>query len=79
VKWECFQSGGVTRKPSGAGCHVIMIGIGSKTGFLSSTKCFIGQNSNKNPDDHTEINGENFISKNGSRRFLRRFQIKLLS
>jgi len=60
VKCACDLSGGVTGKPSGAGRRVIMIGIGSKDGFLNATKCFIGQKNNKNPDYHTEMNGEHF-------------------
>jgi transposase len=54
-----FCEGGVSGKPSGAGKRVIIVGIGSRNGFLNS-KCFIGDKTKKKQDYHTEMNSEHF-------------------
>lgn len=54
-----FSIGGVTGKPSGAGKRIIIVGIGSKDGFLTS-KCFKGDKSKKKQDYHTEMNAQHY-------------------
>lgn len=54
-----FKIGGVTGKPSGAGKRIIIVGIGSKDGFLTS-KCFKGDKKKKNQDYHTEMNAQHY-------------------
>lgn len=52
--------GGVTGKPCCAGKRVIIVGIGSKSGFLAS-KFFGGKKDKKNQDYHTEMNAKHFV------------------